>query len=661
MKTIYIRTFIVAGLCAAAASCGENSWNNHLNGFEEFVDQPFSNQQAIEYTLSDDEYSKIASNATNKALAGDEGSEALAQVGTLHRFSAAAPASEYVPAFLASTDFPYYTLSDGSSVKVTYQVAVAEPEELVEAAKVQKYTISEDFYRDDVWGGEDYITAFTPLMPAADYVPVALGDFIDTEKGTYCIVSYNEAQTEPVFGGDQPVQPAGPVEIFAESFTESLGAFTMDDVIMPEALTFVWSWGGANYGAKASAFKDNVSYATESWLISPEIDLAGYTDVTLAFEHVVNKFPDAEFAKANCTLWARESGAAWKQVTIPEYTGNDSWTFGNSGDIKLDAFAGKKIQLGFKYVSEDGKSGTWEVKNLKITGVSGAAKAPARIKANVPYTAVNAVYHFDGSEWAPATGFTVLQNSDYTDMGQKYANLSVAEPYLSRWLDLKYPYGVVDDTKYVYWQQYKGGATNYVCSAYICGEDGKWTPASYVETETSQFVRNNGKWLYNPNVKIYLEAGKSQPLSSLYYQTIVDWVFENICRPLGDTNIKSGLFYVTSYGNNEYYSGASAYQGNVDLRPSPARAQYPAEYGSMTDDEIVELEKNRFVYETLPAALAILNPDAKPLDGVEVLYTITFAAYNGTTTDYYDVIYEVTAPAEFTAVSCTWWENGTGK
>lgn len=357
MKKIIIRAFVAAAAVASAASCSENSWNDQLDGFKEFVDQPFTNQQAIDFTLAESDYAKIASNATNKELAGAEGADALAAVGTLKRFSAEAPASEYIPAFLESTDFPYYTLTDGSSVKLTYNVAVAEPEELTAAASVQKYTISNDFYENDVWGGEDYVYCFTPDMAPADYVPTALGDFVNPDNGNLCIVTYNYSEVEPSFGGEADT-PAGPAEIFAESFTESLGQFTIDNVSLPEELTYIWSWGGANYGAKATAYKDK-SYASESWLISPEIDLAGYTDVTLAFDHVVNKFPDLDFAKANCLLMVRTSGGSWQNVAIPQYSTNDSWTFVNSGDIKLTDYEGKRIQLAFKYVSEDEKSGTW--------------------------------------------------------------------------------------------------------------------------------------------------------------------------------------------------------------------------------------------------------------------------------------------------------------
>ncbi len=73
----------------------------------------------------------------------------------------------------------------------------------------------------------------------------------------------------------------------------------------------------------------------------------------------------------------------------------------------------------------------------------------------------------------------------------------------------------------------------------------------------------------------------------------------------------------------------------------------------MTDEEVVALEKQRFETEVLPAALAILHPDAVPVSGLEVLFTINFYYYDGTTKPA-TIIYEVTGPAQFTFKSCTW-------
>ena len=170
---------------------------------------------------------------------------------------------------------------------------------------------------------------------------------------------------------------------------------------------------------------------------------------------------------------------------------------------------------------------------------------------------------------------------------------------------------------------------------------GGFNGANYV---TSQFVKKDGKWNYSPDVEITLPAGRGIEISTLYFQACVDWV---------KNNVPDGSAYITSYGNNDYYTGASAYQGNVDLRPASAKAQY-AGYASMTDEEVVALMKTRFEKEVFPAVLAELHPDAAPTPkGIEPEYTINFYYYDGTAKPA-TILYKVTGVAKFEFVSCTW-------
>lgn len=172
----------------------------------------------------------------------------------------------------------------------------------------------------------------------------------------------------PVGPVNPPTPPATGSTIFEETFKSDQGAFTIDNVNLQDPLTYVWSHDSYGY-MKASAYKSGTSYPSEAWLISPEIDLAGASAVKLSFSHCVNKFPDLAFAKKSCTLHVRTSGSTpWTEVEIPTYSDNSSWSFVDDVVVDLSAFDGKKIQLGFKYTSEDGKSGTWEVKNVKVTG-----------------------------------------------------------------------------------------------------------------------------------------------------------------------------------------------------------------------------------------------------------------------------------------------------
>ena len=164
--------------------------------------------------------------------------------------------------------------------------------------------------------------------------------------------------------GDMPEEGEG-TAIFSETFAESLGGFTIDNVKPAEGLGHeVWTYDGQYKCAKATSYTGGTGgqdIPTESWLISPTISLAEVTAATLSFDHACNYFNDV---KTDVTVWIREGeNGAWNQLDIPTYP--TSFAFVGSGDIDLNAYIGKNIQVGFKYVCTT-KAGTYEVKNFKI-------------------------------------------------------------------------------------------------------------------------------------------------------------------------------------------------------------------------------------------------------------------------------------------------------
>lgn len=159
-----------------------------------------------------------------------------------------------------------------------------------------------------------------------------------------------------------------PIEsIFAESFASGQGEFTIENDNLPDGLQYVWSSDTRYACMKASAYAGGSDHASSSYLISPEIDLAGYTEVKASFEQAVNYYSDIEAAKKESTFLVRETGGQWETLEIPNYPQSLSWTFSSTGQIDLSKYAGKKIQVAFHYTS-DKKAGTWEVKNLKVNG-----------------------------------------------------------------------------------------------------------------------------------------------------------------------------------------------------------------------------------------------------------------------------------------------------
>lgn len=239
-------------------------------------------------------------------------------------------------------------------------------------------------------------------------------------------VSYGEG------GGE--VTPPAEGTLFESTFADGIGDFTIDNVTLPEGLTYVWNHDSYGY-MKASAYKGGC-LAADAWLISPKFNLSAVTKLNLSFDHCVNKFASAEVAKEQVSVAVRVDGGAWQTVTVPTWSENNGWAMVNSGDIDLNAYLGKTIEIGFHYTSTTESAGTWEVKNFKLTGEGTiTTEAPevkptevADIKAFLDGKDTNVTYKFT----SPVT--VVYQNGQrlfvqdatgslliYGNVGQTYA------------------------------------------------------------------------------------------------------------------------------------------------------------------------------------------------------------------------------------------------
>lgn len=163
---------------------------------------------------------------------------------------------------------------------------------------------------------------------------------------------------------DGGTQPGGETVVLDESFATGQGSFTIDNKQLPNGEgSFVWNLGSFNDDKfmKASAYIGETKYASESWLVSPPVDLTQATTATLTFDHAHNY---AGTAEEEFTLWATETSADnWQQLTIDKYGSGFKFT---TATIDLSAYAGKTIKFAFKYISTTDAAGTWEIKNVKV-------------------------------------------------------------------------------------------------------------------------------------------------------------------------------------------------------------------------------------------------------------------------------------------------------
>lgn len=147
-----------------------------------------------------------------------------------------------------------------------------------------------------------------------------------------------------------------------EGLFDSQGDFVVEDKQLPEELNYIWTWSGS-YGMKASAFVNDTNLPSESWLISPAIDLSQLTSATLTFQQAGNFFSDMQ---ADCSVLVSTDRQNWTPLTVEGWPEGNSWTFYDS-TADLSAYAGQsQVYIAFRYTSSDMKAGTWEVRNVVV-------------------------------------------------------------------------------------------------------------------------------------------------------------------------------------------------------------------------------------------------------------------------------------------------------
>ena len=166
-------------------------------------------------------------------------------------------------------------------------------------------------------------------------------------------------------GGVTPPPTPG-TTIFSETFASGQGQFTIEDVMLPQELTYVWQHD-ANYSCmKASAYV-NQAYAAESWLISPVIDLSNASAATLKFDQAVNHAsPDGVLSVMISTDYdGNVFQSTWTELSLSQWPAGNNWTFINSTS-DLTPYLGQRVTIAFKYTSNFNASATWEVKNFVV-------------------------------------------------------------------------------------------------------------------------------------------------------------------------------------------------------------------------------------------------------------------------------------------------------
>ena len=658
-KNIFSKIALMAGVALMGVGCQTDYFNEtFLPGYEN--GGAITDAKNFELVLSADDYAAIAKNNANKAIAeeaGEEATAALAAIGKNKYFANQDEAAAYLPAWLSAS---YPTYDDGSMALITYTMALDVPEDVQLMNAATEYTLTEDDYKA-IWGSEeDYATALTPktVNKLKSVIPVA----DDARAGEYVVVTYNYSNEEPAT--EEPETPETPDQPEAPAYTSVLGTAVLNDVVEVKGYISAVSTQGPiltdNTGSillykytdlaigdevtvNGTIGAYNCGYQFDYSKGGVTVEKTGTTTVTYpeplnitgeyADELLTTRVEDemCYFAKMTGVLSISTNSDGTKTYYNFNINGAETAVgslYNPSEEILAQLVDGVEYTLYGYFTSISKASGAPKYINIIVTSVEPAAASISTLALKVKSEKQYAYFKFNGTGYE-AADVVAIQPADYTAMGQNYGNFTnpAQDDFLPLFLGQKYPYAQVDDKVYVGYRCYAGGATSCKVDEYVF--NGTWTKTAYFAEKQDQFRKAEGVW----NVDRTLELDYTNTSSAdtkAFYQYCVNWVYDFKDVPMGapardnageiiSTDIvtingekPAGNYWVSNYGNNEFYTGSSAYYGNVDWRPSAVKSGFAAAgMGDLTDDEILaKLKEN--TAEVYAEVLGYMYPEMTP-------------------------------------------------
>lgn len=157
------------------------------------------------------------------------------------------------------------------------------------------------------------------------------------------------------------------VEMYNINFKTTQGAWTLNNVTIPEDLSFIWQQS-SQYGMKASAFANGTTFAAESWLVSAPLDMSTATAATFTFNQAMNKGA-AGALFAGCYVAITGDGENWQTITPTTLPSGTDWTFVQTENLTIPAaLLTSQFQIAFVYVSYSDNAPTWEISSVAIHG-----------------------------------------------------------------------------------------------------------------------------------------------------------------------------------------------------------------------------------------------------------------------------------------------------
>jgi len=440
-------------------------------------------------------------------------------------FSSVDDAKTMIAPYL-QTIAPFQYWGNGSSVTVNYELFVGSAEGVSDYTYADSYELTNADYAAT---GSD-ASGFYPNVDPTDEIPAVLDAQIsDPTEGQILLVEYDQYIDTPDVGLTNFYQATFPADF--------------EDFELIDASGYLDAWTTGSSNVQGSGY-DGAAQANEEWLISPEIDLSGASDLLFQITQEIDLFgADVSLFDILIATDYNTGGdvatANWTALSF------DKTIFGNmttSEDFDFSAYDGESIHIALKYSSTDSESPRWRIQNfaVKAIGVSGDS---------VNY---GAYYMYSDGSWELAENVYYLSSADFDSMGEgsgepgRFDNFSSSispNSYLPAFLAINFPYGQEEEELIVTYAYYSSSSGAQVRGNLYTFTDGVWMAHQSTISTSLQFGHDGTQWV---------------PDNTIRY-TLVDADYSNVASALLTTpGFEDAAGNLDNYGNfNRTGSGTS--------------------------------------------------------------------------------------------------------
>jgi hypothetical protein len=226
--------------------------------------------------------------------------------------------------------------------------------------------------------------------------------FVNAEEGVCTDMSGNnlaaidDAETWVFTTEEAPPAVQLPVTKDFEDQDLNSGGWTTQ-VVVGSMDWYIGDYSG--YYAEMSNY-DGGNQASETWLISPAIDLSSVSNAVFSFDNACKwSGPDIEVLISTDYDGLSEPGTAtWDALSPNLSTGSYNWV--NSGTLNISSYTGGTAYIAFKYTGSDSDGKTWQIDNIEVKEPEGPTIDDTYIDPDAPTSSDDVYVYADVNDLA---------------------------------------------------------------------------------------------------------------------------------------------------------------------------------------------------------------------------------------------------------------------